>query len=105
METPPRPLGIAVSMYNRTTSAANYEMKEKLSNILEKVANGRQTVQILPESTWIAHRVVMLRATESQQPIFSRKFYEELDRSDKESIDDLTTSFENLARYLSTQAS
>ncbi len=105
METPPRPLGIAVSMYNRTTSAANYEMKEKLSNILNKAANGKHTVQILPESTWIAHRVVMLRATESQQPIFSRKFYEELDRSDKESVDDLTTSFENLARYLSSQAS
>ncbi|HIK25848.1 MAG: AAA family ATPase [Thermosynechococcus sp. Uc] len=104
METPPRPLGIAVNMYNRKTSAANYEMKQKLLKIVEKTAHTGHAVPILPESTWIANLVVMLRATEFQQPIFSRALYEKLSRADRESIDYLITSFENLARYLSSQS-
>ncbi|WP_298616160.1 AAA family ATPase [uncultured Thermosynechococcus sp.] len=100
MENPPRPLGIAVSMYNRSKSAANQQMRSKLENILSKYGN---TIEILPESTWIPEKVTMLHTINFGQPIFSEKLYHEL-RRDRNSLDDLTQSFQNLARYLSSKA-
>lgn len=104
MDNPPRLLGIAVNMYDQRNSAVNAQMQQRLQGILEKVAREYAVVcHLLPENTWIPKRAAIERATDLQQPIFSRNLYRELPRADQESIDELATTFENLARHLSTE--
>ncbi|AHB87843.1 putative Spo0A activation inhibitor Soj [Thermosynechococcus sp. NK55a] len=105
MDNPPRLLGIAVNKYDQRNSAVNAQMQERLQDILERVAREYAVVSnLLPKDTWIPKRAAIEKATDLQQPIFSRNLYAELSRADQEPIDELTTTFENLARHLSTEA-
>ncbi|WP_297762256.1 ParA family protein [Thermosynechococcus sp.] len=105
MDNPPRLLGIAVNKYDRKNSAVNAQMQERLQGILGRVAREYAVVcNLLPKDTWIPKRAAIEKATDLQQPIFSRNLYTELSRADQESIDELTATFENLARHLSTEA-
>lgn len=100
VDNPPRVLGIAVSMFNPVTKKLNGEMLEKATEILNQ---NEQGIKLLPEKSWIPQRVAMTRSAEAQTPIYNSDFYDQSTQSDKNAIDELSHSFDNLARYVLSQ--
>ncbi|WP_051021008.1 AAA family ATPase [Synechococcus sp. PCC 6312] len=100
IERPIHVLGITVSRYDKRNKDENLVMKESLYKILNRI---NQRVDILPENTWTPQLLAVSRSTEKKCPVQSVEFYEQSSSSDKDSLDRITTCYENLAKNIIEQ--
>jgi cellulose biosynthesis protein BcsQ len=90
-------LGIAVSMYDRNSSALNRSMLEELSSRLVRLPNGKQ-VSVFSEASWIPRLNVISKSQNHSCPLFMLNSYESLSASDQSSLENALSSFEQLAK-------
>ena len=97
-------LGIAVSMYDRSTSRVNTEMCELIDSILNKDERRRE-ISLLPENTWIPNLSVVNSNALKGRPLCEAEFDDQLPKHQKEAVARAFSHYEALAQYLSNNLS
>lgn len=98
-EEPLAILGIAVSMYDRTSKKLSLEMREEIERVLSQDPR-RKTVELFPESTWIPRLNVVSTSPKRGLPLCEFEFEDEVSLRDREAALDAFTCYTQLAEHL-----
>jgi cellulose biosynthesis protein BcsQ len=92
-----RILGVAVSMYNKTTTTLNNEMTNKINSIL---AGNAQEIKLFPENTWIPNLKIVTASPEKGYPICYAEFDDDLTSYEKNAAQNAFDCYTELAKHL-----
>lgn len=92
-------LGIAVSMYDRTSNKFALEMTEQISEILAKNPDSKN-VDLFPKSTWIPRLNIVASSPDKGYPLCQAEFDHELSAKEKESAQDAFSCYLKLADHV-----
>lgn len=98
-ETPLPIVGIAVSMYDRSSRTFNRTMVEELHERLNHIPGGDQ-VSMFSEESWVPRLNVISKSQDNGCPLFALDYMDKLNSSDRTSVENAMASFDVLAREL-----
>jgi cellulose biosynthesis protein BcsQ len=96
-----RILGVAVSMYDRTSKKNTTDMTQKIFDIIAKKPE-TQDVQLFPTNTWIPRLNIVANAADDSKgyPLCYAEFDKNLKATEKESAQDAFNCYIELAKHL-----
>jgi cellulose biosynthesis protein BcsQ len=91
-------LGIAVSMYNRSSGKVNLQMTEKLFELMSKIPDSKN-VDLWPQNTWIPNLSIVSMTPNKGYPLCFAEFDDELNAREKEAAQDAFNCYMELAKH------
>ena len=92
-------LGIAVSMYDRTSKKLTLEMKELIFDLLSKDKR-RKDIELFPDTTWVPRLNAVSMSPNKGQPICEAEFDDDFNPRDREASLDAFNCYTALAQHV-----